>query len=140
MSTTEEQVNMIGTKLEVVASEVRHNESLLLRAEQVISDLVDVGSECRARNDVQDERMIRILEELAVSQRNIHELRTENLKADKEVVEALKQSEAAQTVKFNKFDDRIKRLEKWQWLIVGGGLAIMFIYKFIDLATILPAG
>tara|TARA_R110000772_G_scaffold2311_1_gene7975 strand:- start:2794 stop:3216 length:423 start_codon:yes stop_codon:yes gene_type:complete len=140
MPDIDQQVISIDKRLTEVAGEVRHNETLLLRAEQIIVDLAEVSAATKARADVQAERMIRILEELDRTQKNIHELRTENLKADKDVIEALQLSEKAQAIKFSKFDERIKRLEKWQWIMIGGGFVIMFLYKFIDLAAVIPAG
>lgn len=119
MSTQNEKIIELDKKYTELAGEVRFNENLLLRAESLLSELAELNAECKSRNDVQDERIIRLLEELKHNHQDIDDIRKENVKYHSDVIHAIKELELKQSDRFSKIEDRVTQLENWRWFLLG---------------------
>jgi len=122
----------LDKRISELAGEVRFNENLLLRAETVLSELAELNAECKSRNDVQDERIIRLLEELNHNHNDIDDLKKETIKYHGDVLHAIKELEIKQSDRFNKIEDRVSQLENWRWFLIGAIAIITFVSKYID--------
>lgn len=127
-----DKIVQLDKKVSELAGEVRFNESLLLRAESVLSELVELNAECKSRNDVQDERIIRLLEELNHNHNDIDSLKKETIKYHGDVLHAIKELEIKQSDRFTKIEDRVSQLENWRWFLIGAIAIITFLSKYLD--------
>lgn len=127
-----EKIALIDKRVSELAGEVRFNENLLLRAESVLSELAELNAECKSRNDVQDERIIRLLEELNHNHNDIDEIKKETIKYHGEVLRAIRELEIKQSDRFNKLEDRVSILENWRWFLLGAIAIITALSKYIE--------
>lgn len=132
MATQQEKIAELDKKLSEIAGEVRFNENLLLRSESVLSELVELNAECKSRNDVQDERMIRILEELQHNHRDMDELRKAATEAQHIFVSALKDHDLKNQQRFDKLEDRLRALENWRWVLLGAFAVVAWLSRYLD--------
>lgn len=138
MATPQEKIAELDKKVGELASEIRFNENLLLRSESVLSELVELNVECKSRNDVQDERMVRILEELQHNHRDIDELRKAALESQHKMVDALKDHDIKNQQRFDQLDTRLRTLESWRWIVLGAFGVIAWLVNYIELPRLLP--
>lgn len=140
MSTNSERdnkLNSLDKRLDSLAGEVRFNENLLLRAEGVLSELVELNVDCKTRNDLQDERIVRMLEELQHNHNDIDKLRDSNVNQHAELKSMLREFEARSAERLERLEQRIQVLENWRWFILGAfGLAVLVIKYIPNLALI----
>lgn len=127
-----DKLQEIDKKVSELAGEVRFNENLLLRAETVLSELAELNAECKSRNDVQDERIVRLLEELNHNHSDIDDLKKETIRYHGEVLHAIKELEIKQSDRFSKIEDRVGQLENWRWFLLGAIAIISFLSQYLD--------
>ena len=132
VNNTATKVQELDKKVSELAGEVRFNENLLLRAESVLSELAELNAECKSRNDVQDERIIRLLEELNHNHTDIDEIKKETIRYHGDVLHAIKELELKQSDRFNKIEDRVNSLENWRWFVLGAVAIITFISQYLE--------
>lgn len=126
MSNPTEKINELDRKLVELSGEVRFNENLLLRSEAVLSELVELQAECKARNDVQDERMVRILEELQHNHRDIDEVRKASDANQQHILKTL-----------DALDQRLRAMENWRWIFLGAFSVIAFLTNTSSFSSII---
>lgn len=137
MATPQEKINELDKRIGELAGEIRFNENLLLRSESVLSELVELNAECKSRNDVQDERMIRILEELQHNHKDIDELKKATIESQHKTVEALNHHDLKNQKRFDSLEMRLRVLENWRWILLGAFSVIAWLSKYIDLSSIM---
>lgn len=126
-----EKINTLENRLTEIAGEVRFNESLLLRSENVLQELVELNADCKARNDVQDERMLRILEELRHNHNDVDNVKLSNAKEFTKLADLISGMDANASKRFDRLESRILALENWRWFILGAcGIVILILEKF----------
>ena len=131
MATQSEKLQEMQTRITELSGEVRFNENLLLRSEAVLQELVELNAECKARNDVQDERMLRILEELKHNHNDIDELKKNHNVSNTQIIESMNVVKEQLLNRLDVIEDRVTALEKWRWFLIGAGaLAILLIENF----------
>lgn len=131
MATQSEKLQELQTRVTELSGEVRFNENLLLRSETVLQELVELNAECKARNDVQDERMLRILEELKHNHDDIDSIKKQQNITNTEIIERMDAVKRHLYSRLDAIDDRINVLEKWRWFILGAvALAVLLIENF----------
>lgn len=131
MATQSEKLQELQTRVTELSGEVRFNENLLLRSETVLQELVELNAECKARNDVQDERMLRILEELKHNHDDIDTIKKQQNITNTEIIERMDAVKRHLYSRLDAIDDRINVLEKWRWFILGAvALAVLLIENF----------
>lgn len=131
MASQSEKLQELQTRVTELSGEVRFNENLLLRSETVLQELVELNAECKARNDVQDERMLRILEELKHNHDDIDTIKKQQNITNTEIIERMDAVKRHLYSRLDAIDDRINVLEKWRWFILGAvALAVLLIENF----------
>lgn len=131
MATQNEKMQEMQTRLTELSGEVRFNENLLLRSETVLQELVELNAECKARNDVQDERMLRILEELKHNHNDIDELKKNHSVSNTEILSRMQGAEKLLLARFDVIEERVNALEKWRWFVLGvATFAVLVIENF----------
>lgn len=131
MASQSEKLQELQTRVTELSGEVRFNENLLLRSETVLQELVELNAECKARNDVQDERMLRILEELKHNHDDIDSIKKQQNITNTEIIERMDAVKRHLYSRLDAIDDRINVLEKWRWFILGAvALAVLLIENF----------
>ena len=131
MASQSEKLQDLQTRVTELSGEVRFNENLLLRSETVLQELVELNAECKARNDVQDERMLRILEELKHNHDDIDTIKKQQNITNTEIIERMDAVKRHLYSRLDAIDDRINVLEKWRWFILGAvALAVLLIENF----------
>ena len=137
MASQSEKLQELQTRVTELSGEVRFNENLLLRSETVLQELVELNAECKARNDVQDERMLRILEELKHNHDDIDTIKKQQNVTNTEILERMDSVKRHLYGRLDAIDERINVLEKWRWFILGAvALAVLLIENF-NLSTFL---
>lgn len=131
VNNTSAKVQELDKRVSELAGEVRFNENLLLRAESVLSELAELNAECKSRNDVQDERIVRLLEELSHNHNDIDDIKKETIRYHGEVLAAIKELELKQLDRFNKIEDRVSSLENWRWFVLGMVALITFLSQYL---------
>ena len=126
-----DKLNTLDKKVAELAGEVRFNENLLLRAESVLSELAELNAECKARNDVQDERIVRLLEEMNHNHRDVDEVKKDQIRMHSDVLTAIKELELKQIGRFDKIEDRVANLENWRWFVIGAFAVIVAALEYI---------
>lgn len=131
------KLNDIDKRVDSLAGEVRFNENLLLRAEGVLAELVELNAECKTRNDLQDERIVRMLEELQHQHNDLDKLRESHQGQHGEIKVMLKEFEQRSADRLLRLEQRIQVLENWRWFILGAfGLAVLIIKYFPNIQII----
>jgi hypothetical protein len=133
MASQIEKIQELQTRVAEIAGEVRFNENLLLRSETVLTELVELNAECKSRNDVQDERMLRILEELKHNHDDIDQVKKQQNVTNTEVIERM---DAVKRNIYNRLDsmeDKINALEKWRWFVLGAAALTILMIENINL-------
>ena len=126
-----EKIHNLENRITEIAGEVRFNESLLLRSENVLQELVELNADCKARNDVQDERMLRILEELRHNHNDVDNVKLSNAKEFTKLADLISGMDANASKRFDRLESRILALENWRWFILGAcGIVILILEKF----------
>jgi hypothetical protein len=94
----------------------------------VLQELVDLNAECKARNDVQDERMIRILEELKHNHNDVDRVKLQNTTEYTKITDLLIRLDETTGKRFDRIEERIQTLENWRWLLLGAfGLVLIIL-------------
>lgn len=137
MATQQEKIADLDKRLSELAGEVRFNENLLLRSETVLSELIELNADCKSRNDVQDERMLRILEELQHNHRDIDDMKKMAADVQNVFVSALKEHDIKNQQRFDKLEDRLRVLENWRWIVLGAFAVIAWLSNYLNLTEII---
>lgn len=136
MASQTEKLNTLENRVTELSGEVRFNENLLLRSEAVLQELVDLNAECKARNDVQDERMIRILEELKHNHSDVDGVKLQNTTEYTKITDLLIRLDETTAKRFDRIEERIQTLENWRWLLLGAFGLILIILENTNLTAL----
>lgn len=101
MATQAQKLQEIDKELTELKGEVRFNENILLRNENLIHELADISYELKSRADLVDERIKQMLRALEHNHEDIESLRRDQIKSQTEIM------------------NHITNLEKWRWWFVG---------------------
>jgi len=133
MANQTEKIQELQTRVAEIAGEVRFNENLLLRSETVLTELVELNAECKSRNDVQDERMLRILEELKHNHDDIDQVKKQQNVTNTEVIERMDSVKRNIYNRLDAMEDKINALEKWRWFVLGAAALTILMIENINL-------
>jgi len=129
MATQQQKISELEKQVSATQAELRFNDTLMARTENMISDIAELTSELKSKAAVQDQRMQTMLEQLKHNHEDIEDLRRQNIKQDTIVANKLDKMAEQADRRFDSLEERVSSLEQYKWFIIGAVTIISFVIQ-----------